>query len=208
MIYAYVRVSTDKQTVENQRFEIAQFCSLKNIEIESWFEETTSGSKNIQDRRLGSLIRRLRKGDILICSELSRLGRSLFMIMEILAFCMRRGVILYTVKEQFTLGADIPSKVLAFAFSLSAEIERSLISQRTREALLRAKNDGKTLGHPKGKNNRKTKLAGKETAIECMLKNGTSISEMARILHVHRNTLRRFIDANLYKKHTKNKRHP
>ena len=131
MIYGYIRVSTDKQTVENQRFEISCFCEKQNLNIDAWIEETISGSKEPEKRKLGKLLARMTKGDVLICAELSRLGRNLLMIMGILNQCMKREVQVWTIKDNYRLGADISSKVLAFAFGLSAEIERNLISQRT-----------------------------------------------------------------------------
>ena len=151
MHYGYIRVSSDKQTVENQRFEILRFCKKQNICIEGWIEETISGTVSPQKRRLGTLIRKVRKGDVIICAELSRLGRNLFMIMEILSYCMKKGCVVWTIKDNYRLGNDIQSKVLAFAFALSAEIERNLISQRTKEALARRKATGTVLGRPKGK---------------------------------------------------------
>ena len=143
MIYGYIRVSSDKQTVENQRFEIKNFCDNQNIKIDGWIEETISGTKAYNKRELGKLLNKVQKDDLIICAELSRLGRNLFMIMEILNIC--------TIKDNYKLGEDIQSKVLAFAFGLSAEIERNLISQRTKEALARKKIEGVILGRPKGK---------------------------------------------------------
>lgn len=81
MVYGYIRVSTDKQTVENQRFEINRFCERQEMVVGSWIEETVSGTKNVNKRELGVLLKKMSKGDILICSELSRLGRNLLMIM-------------------------------------------------------------------------------------------------------------------------------
>ena len=139
MIYGYIRVSTDKQTVENQRFEIRKYAKRKKIEIDGWVEETISGTISPDKRNLGKLLKGAQKGDIIICSELSRLGRNMFMIMSILNVLMERNIMVYTVKEGYKLGDDLSSKVLAFAFSISAEIERSLLSQRTTEALRRKK---------------------------------------------------------------------
>ena len=151
MVYGYIRVSTDRQTVENQRFEISRFAQQQNLQIDGWIEETISGTKNYTKRGLGRLLKKVRKGDLIICAELSRLGRSLFMIMEILNICMNKECRVWTIKDGYRLGDDIQSKVLAFAFGLSAEIERNLISQRTKEALARKKADGVILGRPKGK---------------------------------------------------------
>ena len=129
MIYGYIRVSTDKQTVENQRFEINHFCERQEVVINKWIDETISGAKSLDDRKLGKLLKKMKKGDVLICSELSRLGRNLLMIMGILNECMNRDIQVWTIKDNYRLGSDINSKVLAFAFGLSAEIERNLISQ-------------------------------------------------------------------------------
>lgn len=151
MIYGYIRVSTDKQTVENQRFEIENYCKERNLLVASWIEETISGTKKVDERKLGKLLGKVKKGDIIICAELSRLGRNMFMIMSILNYCMENEIKVWTIKDGYKLGDDLTSKVLAFAFGLSAEIERNLISQRTKEALARKKAEGVQLGRPKGK---------------------------------------------------------
>jgi len=192
MVYGYIRVSTDKQTVENQRFEIVRFCKKEKIKIHEWVEETISGTIEINERELGILLDRLRKDDILICSELSRLGRSLFMIMDVLNRCMKKEIHVWTIKDNYRLGTDISSKVLAFAFGLSAEIERNLISQRTKEALARAISEGKHIGRPKGSKNKTLKLTGKEKIIRKSLKDGLSKRKIAKMLGVHRFTLYRF----------------
>lgn len=90
MTYGYIRVSSDKQTVENQRYEISRFCANEGLAVDGWIDETVSGTKAYSKRRLGTLLRRVGKGDLIICSELSRLGRNLYMIMEILSYCMHR----------------------------------------------------------------------------------------------------------------------
>ena len=159
MNYGYIRVSSDKQTVENQRFEINRFAKEEAIQIDGWIEETISGTKNYDKRELGKLLNRITKGDLIICAELSRLGRNLFMIMEILNICMTKECKVWTIKDNYRPGDDIQSKVLAFAFGLSAEIERNLISQRTKEALARKRAEGVTLGRPKGKKSSRVKLS-------------------------------------------------
>lgn len=153
MIYAYIRVSTDKQTVENQRFEINRFAKQRDFQIDVWVEETVSGTRSAKDRKLGVLLKRIKKGDTLIVSEISRLGRRLMEVMSILNACMLKNVILLTVKEKYELGNNIQSQILAFAFSLSAQIERDLISQRTREGLARRIASGQKLGRPMGGHN-------------------------------------------------------
>ena len=160
MIYGYIRISTDRQTLENQEFEIKNFAQNQNLQIDRWVKETISGTKDFEKRELGRLIRRLKKSDILICSEISRLGRNLLQIMTILNICIQKEVQVWTIKDNYRLGADIQSKVLAFAFSLSAEIERNLISQRTKESLARLKAGGKKLGRSFGSRNKKHILDG------------------------------------------------
>ncbi len=196
MIYGYIRVSSDKQTVENQRFEITRFCEQQKLNIEGWIEETISGTKSYNKRELGKLLKRVKKDDLIICSELSRLGRNLFMIMEILNICMNKECRVWTIKDNYRLGDDIQSKVLAFAFGLSAEIERNLISQRTKEALARKKAEGIVLGRPKGKMSRieTYKLYGKQTLVDELIKAGVSKRQIAKICKVDRNTLARFLD--------------
>ena len=168
MIYGYIRVSTDKQNVENQEFEINKYCKDNNIVIDKWIKETISSTKKLEDRKLGKLLKHLKKDDIIITSELSRLGRNLLQIMSILNYCMNIDCQIWTIKDNYKLGIDIQSKVLTFAFGLSAEIERNLISQRTKEALNRIKNEGKHLGRNIGSKTDNVKLKNKELLIKSM----------------------------------------
>ena len=193
MIYGYIRVSSDKQTVENQRFEIDKFCKNNKLKIDDWIEETISGTRNYNERQLGRLVKKTKRGDIIICSELSRLGRNLFMIMEILNICMTRECRVWTIKDNYRLGDDIQSKVLAFAFGLSAEIERQLISQRTKEALRRLKAEGKKLGRPNGAQGKNNKLEGKQSIIKDTLQRTGNLTLTAKRFNVSRSTLYRFI---------------
>ncbi|MFP3042687.1 master DNA invertase Mpi family serine-type recombinase [Treponema primitia] len=199
MTYGYIRVSTDKQTVENQRFEIERFCSKNKLKIEQWIEETISGTKSPEKRLLGPLLAEVQKDDLIICSELSRLGRSLFMIMSILNHLMNIGVRVWTIKDNYRLGDNIQSKVLAFAFALSAEIERDLISQRTKEALARKKAEGVILGRPIGSKSQIVKLSGHEKDIEDLLDKHISKSAIGRILGVHRMTVDAFMKERMVK---------
>lgn len=194
MNYGYIRVSTDKQTLENQRYEINEFATKHNFKIHRWIEETISGTLEPERRQLGTLLEEVKKDDLIVCSELSRLGRSLFMIMSILNKLMDTGARVWTIKDGYRLGDDIQSKVLAFAFGLSAEIERNLISQRTKEALERKKKEGIKLGRPKGKLNATSKLDGAELSVTLMLIHGISINAIAKLFRVHRNTVESFIE--------------
>ena len=194
MIYGYIRVSSDKQTVENQRFEIQKFCEREKLSIDGWIEETISGTKAYNKRQLGVLLKRVEKEDVIICSELSRLGRSLFMIMEILSICMKKECRVWTIKDNYRLGDDIQSKVLAFAFGLSAEIERNLISQRTKEALARKRAEGGNWWHDRGQRLRlNPKCVTRHKWIEEQLYKGTSKTIIAKRLHISTCTLYRYL---------------
>lgn len=192
MTSAYIRVSSDKSTVENQKFEITNYCSSHNIHIDNWIEEVVTGTKDPSKRKLGILLKNLGRDDLIICSEISRLGRNLFMIMDILSYCMEHGITVQTIKDNFFLRDDIQTKVLAFAFGLSAEIERNMISQRTTEALARKKAEGIKLGRPVGSKNKTVKLSGKDETIKELVKQGQSYSAIARIFHVDRSTVERY----------------
>ena len=198
MIYGYVRVSTDKQSLQNQKFEINNFCQMQQIKIDKWIAEMISGTKDFEKRKLGILLKKLKKDDILICSEISRLGRNLLQVMTILNFCMHKEIQVWTLKDNYRLGADIQSKVLAFAFSLSAEIERNLISQRTKEALSRIKASGRKLGRQFGSRNKKHILDGKEKDILKLINKGLPKKQIAKLMRVSIFTLYQFLKNNPY----------
>ena len=195
MIYGYIRVSSERQTVESQRFEIVNFCSKHNLQIIEWIEETVSGTKEYNKRKLGLLLEKVDSKDTIICTEISRLGRSLFMVMEILSCCLNKGCSVWTIKDNFRLGDDVQSKILAFAFSISAEIERNLISQRTREALKLKRTQGVSLGRPFGSKTawERRKLYPKHILIIELLKTDCSKRQIADICKVTPNTLLRYI---------------
>lgn len=200
MIYGYVRVSCDKQTTENQIFEIKRFAKCHTISINHWINETISGTIDIHNRKLGKLLKTLNKGDIIISTELSRFGRNLLQVMSVLAYCMENSITVWTIKDNYRLGADLQSKIMAFAFSLSAEIERNLISQRTKEALVRIKAEGRALGRPVGTKNRKHILDNKEKKILYDLSRQIPVAQIARSLRVSPRTVHRYIDSNIKKK--------
>jgi DNA invertase Pin-like site-specific DNA recombinase len=191
MIYGYIRVSTEQQNTVNQKHEISTFAEKNQLKIDKWVDETISSRKPLKERKLGSLIKKLKKGDILIASELSRLGRNLMEVMGILQKCLENECQVWTLKENYRLGADIQSKVLAFAFSLANEIERQLISDRTRESLKRVKAEGKHIGRPFGSTYRKLKR--KHNKIKELLAKKVSKAEIARLLGCDWNTLHRYI---------------
>jgi DNA invertase Pin-like site-specific DNA recombinase len=181
------------QSVENQKYEILKLMDEKKLTINKWVEETVSTKKKVNDRKLGDLLQQLQADDILIVSEISRLGRNLMEIMGILHKCMENNIKVFTTKERYELGNNVSSKILAFAFSLSAEVERNLISQRTKEALQRKKREGKPLGRPKGSLSKVTKLSGKKDVILDLLAKKVPIATIGRILGVHRLTVDKYI---------------
>ena len=197
MYLGYVRVSTGKQTVENQMFAIEDFCAHQNppIHIDDWIIETASGMKHFDKRKLGKQLQSVTSDDTIISTEITRLGRSLLMIFSIMAYCLGKGCGIWTIKEGWRLGDNLTSKVLAFAFGLAAEIERALISERTRDALARKHAEGIRLGRPKGALGKHTKLSGKEEVIQTLLDLGNSYASIARSLKVDRSTLVRFCAA-------------
>jgi len=186
--FAYIRISTAQQDEENQRFEILKFADSKQFTIMSWCCETVSGAKSYKDRELGKFMELLQAGDVLVTSEISRLGRSLMEVMELLNQLMKKGVKVFTVKERFELGDDLNSKIMAFAFSLAAEIERQMISARTKEALARLKSEGKTLGRPVGSFG-KSKLDDKKDLIIDFLSKGVSKASICKIIDCCEGTL-------------------
>jgi len=186
-VYGYIRVSTDKQDTDNQRYEILKYANSKKLGNVELIEETVSGRKSWKDRKIGELLPKLKKGDVLLITELSRLGRSMLEIMELLSILLRKGVELHVVKNNQVLKDDLHSKVFAMAFSIAAEIERELISQRTKEALARRKAEGKPLGRPKGSYS--SKLDQYRPQIEEFLSKGVSISSIAKIIGVPYTTL-------------------
>ena len=197
MYLGYVRVSTGKQTVENQMYAIEDFCAHQNppIQIDDRIIETASGMKHFDKRKLGKKLQSVTSDDTIISTEITRLGRSLLMIFSIMAYCLGKGCGIWTIKEGWRLGDNLTSKVLAFAFGLAAEIERALISERTRDALARKRAEGIQLGRPKGALGKHTKLTGKENVIQTLLDLGNSYASIARALKVDRSTLVRFCDA-------------
>ena len=192
-IYGYIRVSSKKQTLEHQHYEINQFAKNNNFSIDKWVEETISSRKALKNRKLGELLDNLKDGDTLISTEISRLGRSLLEVMGILEVCLSKNCQVITIKENYRLGNDIQSQVLAFAFGLSAQIERNLISQRTKMSLDNLRSTGKKLGRPIGAESKKLKLSKNTKKIKDLLDKKVPKAQIARIMGVHKITLLRFI---------------
>jgi len=191
--YGYLRVSTDKQDENSQKIGVDKKAKSMGIKIDEYIiDHGISGTKEPEKRELGRLMNKLKKDDLVIASELSRLGRSMMMVMRILEYCMKTGVKVITVKDNYELGDNIQSKVLAFAFSLAAEIERDMICRRIKEGLERRKTEGFVLGRPKGRRSKTTKLTGREEEIKALLGH-VSKSAIARKMGVARETLHSFL---------------
>jgi DNA invertase Pin-like site-specific DNA recombinase len=201
MVYAYLRVSSDKQDGENQRLGVDEFAKKRGLVIDEYFDdEGKSGILEPEKRELGKLLNKLQSGDVLIAGEISRLGRSLFMVMRILEHCMNNNVKVFTVKDGYELGDNITSKVLAFAFGLSAEIEREMISRRTKEALALRKAQGVHIGRRFGSKNSYTKCSKRIEDIKKMLSEKIPKCRIAEEIGVDRTTLWRWLkDNGLYR---------
>ena len=192
-VIGYIRVSSNKQTVQHQHFEIQQFAEHNNINVDKWVEETISSRKPLNKRKLGQLLDELQEGDILIAAEISRLGRSLLEVMRILETCLNKNCQVWTLKEHYRLGNDIQSKVMAFAFGLSAEIERNLISQRTKASLESVRATGKRLGRPFAAQSKKLKLSRNTKKIKNWLDAGFTKYRIAKMMSVSPATVSNFI---------------
>lgn len=192
-VYCYSRVSTPLQTLENQQFELQKFTTTNNIEVTQWVEETVSSRKALNKRKLGTLLKKLRSGDIVISTELSRLGRNMFEVISILQTCLQKNCQIWTLKENYRLGSDIQSKVLAFAFSIAFEIERQMISERTKESLMRLKISGKHLGRPFGCRTAFEDLKKNKQQILALAEQKIPKKQIAQMFHVSRSSIIRFI---------------
>ena len=193
MIYGYCRVSTTHQNEENQHFAIEQFAIKNQIKIDVWVEEKISSNKKLKERQLNNLLNKLKSGDILITTEISRLGRNLLEVIGILQVCLENECQVWTLKENFRLGADIQSKVLAFAFGLSAELSKSLLQERVRESLARLKATGKKLGRPQGAKSKKLKMEQNQKYLKILIEQGVPKTQIAKMLKVDRSTIYNFI---------------
>lgn len=192
-VIAYIRKSTDKQSFEHQEYEIEQYAEKHNLKIDRWVEESISSRKELKKRQLGKLLEELQDGDILIATEISRLGRSLLEVMGILQTCLEKNCQVWTIKESYNLKNDLQSQLLAVVFSIGVSIERSLLSQRTKTALDAKKAAGVKLGRPFGAESKKLKLSKNTKRVRDLLDKKVPKAQIARIMGVQKITLRRFI---------------
>ena len=189
----YIRVSSNKQNCDHQKRELTQFAKQHNITINKWVQETISSRKPLNNRKLGFLLEDLKPNDVLISAEISGLGRSLLEVMRILETCLNKNCQVWTIKENYRLGDDLQSKVLAFAFGLASEIERRLISQRTKSSLDNIKAAGKKLGRPLSAQSKKLKLSKNTKKIKQMIDMGITRYKIAKMMNVRQTTVDRFI---------------
>ena len=196
MVVAYLRVSAEKQFLANQREELLRFAEKNGLQIDKWYTETVSGSVRSKDRKLSGVLNRMQRGDSLIVTEISRLSRTMLEIMTILNSCIKKEIVLYSTKEGYVFQNDMNSKVLGFAFGLMAEIERNLISMRTKEALARRRQEGVKLGRKKGTCPAMRVLRENKRRLIKDAQRGVSCSELARQMGVSRTTMHRFLKCN------------
>lgn len=187
-VYAYLRVSTEKQDAENQLHGITAYCREKGLKITQTVEDQVSGSKNWRDRGLFGVLEIMQKGDMLLVSEISRLARSTLQVLEIFQFVAERGLVVYVVKNSMLMDGSIQSKITTTILGLAAEIEREFIRARTKEALQARVDKGLPMGRPKGPA-KTTKLDEKEPQIKKYLEMGLNKTSMAKLLNCERNTL-------------------
>jgi len=174
----YIRISTLDQDLEKNRADILAFANRKRLGNVDWVEETVSGTKDWRQREIGNVVNRLGEGDVIITPEFSRLARSTIQILEIVKKCTEKGIEVHVVKGDWSNDGELSSEVLLLAFSMVAQIERSLISLRTKEGLRAAREKGRQIGRPRGPG--KSKLDPYRPEIEALLKNGSKQSYIAR----------------------------
>jgi DNA invertase Pin-like site-specific DNA recombinase len=191
-IVAYLRVSTDKQDLNHQKLELLEFARKKSLSIDEFVEITISSRMTSKQRRIDELLERLNQADTLIVTELSRLGRSTAEVISLVNALAKRGIRVIVLKQNLDISQhDMNSKVALTLFSLFSELERDLISSRTKEALASKKRGGQVLGKPKG-TIQKSKFDKDVEKISELLGYGLSMRKMAKVLgytnHIALNT--------------------
>lgn len=194
MIYGYIRVSTEKQTTEVQKYEINKYCERNEMKVDTWIDETVSGAKDLKKRKINSMLRKLVKGDTVICTEISRLGRSMQIIWRIMDVCLTKGVTIVSLKENYVLKDNPMSKFILSVYSYAAETERLLISERTKEGMAARKRDGVVLGRPKGSFAKELKLDRVREELIRDLRNGMPKTRAAKKYKVNPSTIYDYIE--------------
>lgn len=187
-------MSTDPQDVANQRHGIFEYANEKGLTGLKFFEDSASGMIKWQDRKLGDLlINKAQSGDTILFSEVSRMGRSLLQILEVLQLSLSKELNVYVVKQGFAFDDSLNAKITATVFGLAAEIDRELNSQRTKEALAKRKAAGMVLGRPKGKS-KKLLLDKKSAEIIRYIDLGLNKSAICKLVGCSRSTLYDWIE--------------
>ena len=194
MIYGYLRVSTERQSTEVQKYEIEKYCKQTGIMIDIWVDEKISGAKKIKNRKIKYIIDDMKSGDTIICTEISRLGRSMQIIFEVMNLCLERGVILISLKENYILNDSPMSKFILSVYSYAAETERILISERTKEGLAARKRAGVKLGRPAGTIAETHKLDDVKDNLIKDLQKGIPKLRLAKIYGVNVSTIYSFME--------------
>ncbi len=188
---AYLRVSTTDQDMQKNKNDILHLANEKGLGKVEWIEEQASGRISWRKREIAQVMEDLQSGDNLVVSELSRLGRSMLECMEILSIASQKKINIYAVKGNWQLDQSIQSKILAMAFAMASEIERDLISQRTKEALAAKKRAGIKLGRPKGSGT--SKLDKHRPEIEALLETGSTQRYIASRFNTTESNLSRWM---------------
>ena len=191
MNYVYLRVSKDTQDADNQRHGVLEYCVKNDIAPLSFLEDTASGKTDWKVRALGDALQAMQAGDVLIVSEISRLSRNTIGVLEVLEHCIANKITVHVVKQNMVYGDDIQSKVMATMFALAAQIERELISERTKEGLARRKAEGVKIGRPKGIGKRK--LDKRENEVRALFYAGYKMAQIARLTGVSPSTVSNYL---------------
>lgn len=193
MTFGYTRVSTLGQVLENQSWEINEYCKKHSLSVDVWFEEKVSGTKKAEDRELGELLKLAKSCDTIICTEISRIGRSVIDCLGTINYCSQKNITLIAIKQGFVLDDSLNSLMISTIFSLMAQVERDLLSRRIKEALAMRKARGQKLGRPIGSKNKHHKLDPQSDFINMCLATGKSRYYIIKHLHTHPHTLKSFL---------------
>lgn len=195
--FAYLRVSTNKQDADKQKHGIVAYAKSRNLQPLSFIEDCASGTKNWKKRELGTLLKKLEPGSIILFSEISRIARGTLQTLEFLKEASEKQITVHIAKQNMVIDNSINSTIITTTLSLAAEIEREFISTRTKEALAKLKADGKKLGRPVGSKSVNPVLKENHNEIVNLLKKGVSQSAIGRMFNVHRNTVSSYIKSEI-----------
>ena len=194
--YAYIRVSTDKQDLDNQRHGVIGYAQKNQLEPLTFIDDTASGKKSWKERDLGKLFAQAKAGDVLLVAEISRLARSTLQVLEILQEAAKKEIAVHVAKSNMVMDGSLNSKITAVVLGLAAEIEREFISSRTTEALAKRRAAGLPLGRPKGAVSAEKKLDKRKDEISELLLKNVHKTSIARIVGCSPATLYAWMENN------------